>query len=83
MKKLVKEYQDKSLKELTNEEKKLRDEITKTNLEKKVKQEKDTNILAKKKKRLAIVLTLQSVKKELEALKNSQDEVISSKKKNG
>lgn len=68
MKKIVKEYKDKSLKELENEERALRDEITKTKLERKTTQVKDTNILTKKRKKLAVVLTLKTIKEEMEKL---------------
>ena len=74
MKKIVKEYQDKSIKELGSEERKIREEITKSRLEVKTAQVKDTNVLAKKRKRLAIVLTLKTMKQEAEKLQVHPDE---------
>lgn len=68
MKKITKEYQDKSIKELESEERKIREEIIKAKLEGKVTQVKDTNVLTKKRKRLAIVLTLKTLKQEAEKL---------------
>ncbi len=69
MKKIAKEYQDKTLKELESEERKLREEIAKTKLEKKAAKQKDTNLLGKKRQRLAVVLTLKTIKSEMEKLK--------------
>ncbi|MBI2049722.1 hypothetical protein HYT32_02365 [Candidatus Roizmanbacteria bacterium] len=68
MKKIIKEYKDKSVKELEAEERKLREEITKSRLERKTAQVKDTNVLARKRKRLAVVLTLKTMKQEAEKL---------------
>lgn len=68
MKKITKEYQDKSIKELESEERKIREEIIKAKLEGKAIQVKDTNVLTKKRKRLAIVLTLKTMKQEVEKL---------------
>lgn len=81
MKKIVKEYKDKSAKELGVEEKKLRDELNKSIMETKVKQEKDTNLVSKKRKRLAIVLTIKSIKEEVDKLKINQSEPAPKKEK--
>lgn len=69
MKKLVKELQSKSLKELITRENSLRQEIGKLGLEFKVSQPKNTNTIFRKRKELAVVLTVLQEKKELEELK--------------
>ncbi len=63
MKKITKEYKDKSPKELENEIAKLRGEIAKTTLSMKASPAKDTNTVMKMKKKLAVLLTLQTQKK--------------------
>lgn len=60
MKKLTKEYKEKSKKELGVEIAKLRGEITKAVLSRKASPQKDTNSVAKMKKKLAVLLTLES-----------------------
>lgn len=64
MKKLTKQYREKSLKELEKEVTILREEITKMKLNQKVSPPKDVNLLFKKKKQLAVLLTVMSEKKE-------------------
>jgi ribosomal protein L29 len=62
MKKITKEFKDKSVKELENEIAKIRGEIAKTRLSIKASPAKDTNALSKMKKKLAVLLTLVSQK---------------------
>ncbi|MCX7880908.1 MAG: 50S ribosomal protein L29 [Patescibacteria group bacterium] len=69
MKKVVKEWQKKSIKEIENEINKIREEIAKLRIEMKVNPPKDTNILIKKRKNLAVALTILTQKKEEETLK--------------
>ena len=64
MKKITKEYQNKEVKELENQRGALMEEITKLTLSKKSTPPKDTNLLFKKKKKLAVLLTVLSLKKE-------------------
>jgi len=66
MKKTMKELQDKTAAILEKEAASLRNEIAKYVLEMSTNPQKDTNILPKKKKKLAVVLTLLSVKREQE-----------------
>jgi ribosomal protein L29 len=66
MNKQLKEIKDKSIKELENETRILREEIAREKLEAKVNPPKDVNALFKKKKKLAVVLTVISQKKEYE-----------------
>lgn len=68
MRKLTKQYTDKSIQELTAEVQKMRTEIAKLLIEYKVKPQKDTNYIVKKKKELAVMLTLLQEKKDLELL---------------
>lgn len=68
MKKLTKEYTNKSIKELEKLVLTLREDIAKTKLNEKVNPSKDSNVLPKKKKQLAVVLTILAQKKELEAM---------------
>jgi ribosomal protein L29 len=63
MKKLTKELQTKSVKDLEKEAETLHTEIAKLSVERKVKPEKDTNLITKKRKRLAVILTLMGQKK--------------------
>ncbi|MBI2641248.1 50S ribosomal protein L29 [Candidatus Roizmanbacteria bacterium] len=58
MKKITKELQNKSVKELQKEAEVLRQEIAKLRLESGINPLKDTNVLIKKRKKLAVVLTL-------------------------
>jgi len=66
MKKQYKELKDKSVKELENESRVLREEIAKGRLDLKVNPPKDVNIILKKRKKLAIILTVIGQKKEYE-----------------
>ena len=68
MKKLTKAWQSKSVKELLQGEQNLRHEIAKLGLGMKSNPPKDTNTLIKKRKNLAVVLTILTEKKELEAI---------------
>ena len=63
MKKSVKSYIEKSIKELETEVAKIRLEIAKDGLEAKSSPAKDTNKIFKKKKQLAVLLTLATQKK--------------------
>lgn len=58
MKKVMKEFQNKSLEELQKAEGLLREEIAKLRLESGTSPLKDTNTIVKKRKRLAVILTL-------------------------
>lgn len=69
MRKITKELQEKTIKELENEVSKLRGEIAKDKLEFKVNLPKNTNSLFLKRKRLAVVLTVLGQKKYMESLK--------------
>lgn len=60
MRKLTKEYKEKSKKELNVEIAKLRGEIAKAVLSGKASPVKDTNSVMKMKKKLAVLLTLES-----------------------
>ncbi len=71
MKKITKELNIKTTKELEKETVTLRQEIAKLMIERSVKPEKDSNVINKKKKRLAVVLTLMSQKK-IEVLAKGQ-----------
>lgn len=64
MKKRVKELKEKTIKELENEAKELREEIAKINVESKINPSKDSNFLVKKRKKLAVILTILTEKKE-------------------
>ncbi len=57
MKKITKEYTNKTAEELKKEAESLRKEIAKLEIERQAKPQKDTNMIFKKKKRLAVVLT--------------------------
>ena len=72
MKKSTKELQSKSIKELEKTGVSLHEEIAKSRLQEKVSPGKDTNAIHKKKKHLAVILTVISQKKELEALQKSK-----------
>lgn len=69
MKKVVKDYNSKTIKDLEKEKKTLTEEIARLKVELKVNPKKDTNILMKKRKRLAVLLTILNEKKILESLK--------------
>ncbi len=69
MKKIVKEYKQKTIKELEKEKELLSQEIAKLKVSFKVNPPKDTNLLIKKRKQLAVLLTVLSEKKLLESLK--------------
>jgi len=71
MKKITKELNIKTTKELEKETVTLRQEIAKLMIERSVKPEKDSNVINKKKKRLAVVLTLMTQKK-IEVLAKGQ-----------
>jgi len=60
MKKITKEYREKSDKEIGAEIEKLRLEIAKTSLSGKSSPVKDTNLVYKMKKKLAVLLTIKS-----------------------
>jgi len=68
MKKITKDYQNKEIKELEKEKSALREEIVKLTLSKKSTPPKDTNLLFKKKKKLAVLLTVLSLKKDKAAI---------------
>lgn len=70
MKKLTKELTNKTIKELEKQSQMLREEIAKLTLNQRVNPAKDTNIVVKKQKELAVILTVLTQKKELEALKS-------------
>ncbi|PIQ72771.1 hypothetical protein COY13_03100 [Candidatus Roizmanbacteria bacterium CG_4_10_14_0_2_um_filter_36_35] len=72
MKKLTKQYRDKTVKELTQETMILIEEIAKLRLSQKSAPAKDTNLLMKKRKQLAVLLTVLTEKKEIESLKNKK-----------
>jgi len=72
MKKLTKQYQDKTVKELIQETVILKEEIAKLRLSQKSAPAKDTNILMKKRKQLAVLLTVLTEKKEVESLQNKK-----------
>jgi ribosomal protein L29 len=69
MKKLVKQYQSKTLNELEKERQVLSEEIAKLKITSKVNPQKDTNLIFKKRKQLAVLLTVISEKKAIESLK--------------
>ncbi|MCX7955734.1 MAG: hypothetical protein N2593_01315 [Patescibacteria group bacterium] len=69
MKKIVKEYKSKTIKELEKEIQSLNQEIAKLKITIKINPPKDTNLLIKKRKKLSILLTILSEKKILESLK--------------
>jgi ribosomal protein L29 len=69
MKKIVKEYKQKTIKELEKEKELLSQEIAKLKVSFKANPPKDTNLLIKKRKQLAVLLTVLSEKKLLESLK--------------
>lgn len=72
MKKLTKQYQNKTVKELTQETMILKEEIAKLRLSQKSAPVKDTNLLMKKRKQLAVLLTVLTEKKGIESLKNKK-----------
>ncbi|MCS7092956.1 MAG: 50S ribosomal protein L29 [Patescibacteria group bacterium] len=63
MKKIAREYRQKTIIELEKEKKILEQEIAKLKIESKVNPPKDTNLLMKKRKNLAVLLTVLSEKK--------------------
>lgn len=69
MKKVIKDYKSKTIKELENEREVLSREIAKLKIDIKSNPPKDTNLLIKKRKKLAILLTILTEKKMLENLK--------------
>ena len=69
MKKITKTYREKTSKELIKETQLLREEIAKLQLSFKSNPPKDTNLLVKKRKQLAVLLTVQAEKNEVESLK--------------
>jgi ribosomal protein L29 len=68
MKKIIKELQNKSVKDLKSEIEKLSEEIAKLTLENKVNPAKDSNIVFKKRKKMAQLLTVLKEKEEVELL---------------
>ncbi|QQS43957.1 50S ribosomal protein L29 [Candidatus Roizmanbacteria bacterium] len=58
MKKVTKEYINKTAEELKKEVESLHKEIARLEIERKAKPQKDSNMIFKMKKRLAVVLTL-------------------------
>lgn len=72
MKKITKQYQDKTVKELTQETMVLKEEIARLRLSQKSAPTKDTNLLMKKRKQLAVLLAVLTEKKEIESLKNKK-----------
>jgi len=69
MKKIVKEFKAKTIKELEKQRVILVEEIAKLKLSEKAVPQKDTNLLIKKRKQLAALLTVITEKKELEEIK--------------
>jgi len=69
MKKLTKELNQKTIKELEKQAFSIREEMGKMILSSKTAAVKDTNMLYKKRKQLAVILTLLSSKKEMEKVK--------------
>lgn len=72
MRKIAKEIQARSIKEIQSDEKILRQELVKLSLDFRVNQPKDVNSVQKKKKRLAVLLTILNQKKVEEGLKKAQ-----------
>lgn len=70
MKKITKEYKNKTIKELEKEKEILSREIAKLKIEMKNNPPKDTNLIIKKRKKLAVLLTILTEKKMLEDFKN-------------
>ncbi|MDH7476455.1 MAG: 50S ribosomal protein L29 [Microgenomates group bacterium] len=66
----IKELRQKTIKELENESRILREEIGKLNIEFKINPAKDTNLLTKKRKRLSVILTILKEKKDSLKLEN-------------
>lgn len=64
MRKITKQYNDKSAGELAKEALTMRSEIAKLQLERIVTPQKDSNLIAKKKKQLAVLLTVVAGKNE-------------------
>ena len=64
MRKVTKQYNDKSAVELLKEAVTLRGEIAKLQLERIVSPQKDSNLISKKKKQLAVLLTVVAGKNE-------------------
>lgn len=62
MRKITKQYNDKSIAELIKEVALVRGEIAKLQLERLVAPQKDSNSIDKKKKQLAVLLTLKAAK---------------------
>lgn len=58
MKKITKEYINKTVEEMKKEVESLHKEIAKLEIEKKAKPQKDSNMIFKMKKRLAVILTV-------------------------
>lgn len=69
MKKITKQLQEKTMRELEKETQLLREEMAKLRLKNKTNLSKDTNLLVKRRKRLAAVLTILTEKRELEEIK--------------
>ena len=72
MKKLYTKIKNQTVKDLEKEILKLRQEIAKAKLEAKVNPPKDSNAIFKKRKSLAVYLTVQTEKRELEALQKTK-----------
>jgi len=70
MKKISKEFKEKTINELEKEKQLIAEELAKLKLLIKINPPKDTNVLVKKKKRLAIILTLLTEKKETDNKKS-------------
>jgi len=66
MKKITKEWLNKTIKEVELEIENLRKEIARLRLESRLGSNKDTNLLFKKRKKLAQMLTILTQKKEIE-----------------
>ncbi len=66
MKKITKEFKDKTVAELEKQVQSIREEIAKAKLNFKANLPKDTNVLVKKRKQLAVLLTVLTEKKDYE-----------------
>lgn len=69
MKKITKEFEDKTVPALEKELGELRKEIALMTVNARVNPAKDTNIIVKKKKRLAVLLTIVNHKKRIDQIK--------------
>ena len=69
MKKEIKDLQSKSVKDMNDEVKRLREEIATFSMKAIVNPSKDSNIIPKKRKRLAVLLTIITKKQQEEAVK--------------